>query len=493
MIPAPVSLTPGEGEFTVLPTTSIINADETAPDRAARGDVAAVGDYLAEVLHAATGLLVRRAATESGDGDITLALEDGHDVEGYRLSVSPQGIHITAGTARGLFFGVQSLRQLLPTEPGADCTIAATVIVDHPRFAYRGAMLDVARHFFSVDDVKRYLDAIALLKLNVLHLHLTDDQGWRLHIDGWPRLTEHGGRTQVGGGGGGFYTQDDYREIVEYAESRFITIVPEVDLPGHTNAALASYPELTCDGRAPELYEGIEVGFSSLCIDKERTYEFVADVLSQVAALTPGPWLHIGGDEALSTPEADYLRFIERASAIAADTGKTVMGWHEMGRSTALPRGTIGQYWNFIEPEGDAEALSRRFVKGGGQLIMAPGDVAYLDMKYDESSPLGLVWAKGPTSLEEAYSWDPALIFPGIEDAHILGVEAPLWTETITTISDAEYMAFPRITAIAEIAWSPRREKDFPEFISRLTHFNDHLDALGINRRREEPRRERTV
>ncbi len=353
-------------------------------------------------------------------------------------------------------------------------------------------MLDVARHFFGVHDVKKYIDDLALLKLNVLHLHLTDDQGWRLQIDGWPRLTEIGGATQVGGGGGGYYTQEQYRDIVAYAASRYITIVPEVDLPGHTNAALASYPELTCDGTAPALYEGIEVGFSSLCIDNERTYEFVTDVLGQVAALTPGPWIHIGGDEAHSTPEADYLRFIERASAIAAATGKTIIGWHEMGRSEALPPGTVGQYWSFTTPEGDAAELARTFTDGGtsdgsgGRLVMSPADVAYLDMKYDESSPLGLAWAKGPTSIEESYDWDPAEIVPGVGDAQLLGVEAPLWTETISTLHDLERMTFPRIASIAEIAWSPGGPQEaggdraFAEFAPRLAAFGARLDALGI-------------
>lgn len=470
VIPAPVSQVAGDGAFDLGRARTI----------AAIADAAPVGEYLASLLRAAVGLHL----PVGNDGELALVIEPGHPDGGYDLEVAPGGIRLAANDAAGLFAGAQTLRQLLPpASANASATslaIAATTISDHPRFAYRGAMLDVARHFFGVEDVKRYIDHLALLKLNVLHLHLTDDQGWRLEIEGWPRLTEHGGSTQVGGGGGGFYTQDDYRDIVAYAASRFITIVPEIDLPGHTNAALSSYPELTCDGTAPPLYEGIEVGFSSLCIDNERTYEFVADVLGQVAALTPGPWIHIGGDEALSTPETDYLRFIERASGIAAATGKTVIGWHEMGRSPALPAGTVGEYWSFTTPEGDAAEVSRRFIDGGGQLILAPADVAYLDMKYDESSALGLLWAKGPTSVQEAYGWDPAEVLPGVGDAQLLGVEAPLWTETIASMEDLESMAFPRIAAIAEIAWSPRGPRDFAGFAPRLAAFGAHLAALGI-------------
>lgn len=472
VVPAPVSQKAGEGSFELRSDTAIV----------ASGEAEAVGRYLAESLRPATGF----AVPISTSGTIELAIEPSNKPGGYSLTVSPDGIRLSAPDASSLFSGVQTLRQLLPTEIEAhepvdrSWTIDATTIVDYPRFAYRGAMLDVARHFFGVDDVKKYIDDIALLKLNVLHLHLTDDQGWRLEITGWPRLTEHGGSTQVGGGGGGYYTHDDYREIVEYAASRYITIVPEIDMPGHTNAALASYPELTCDGVAPELYEGIEVGFSSLCIDNERTYEFIDDVIRDLIELTPGPWIHIGGDESNATTDEEFLTFIRRATVLVASRGKTVIGWHEMGKSDELPRGTIGQYWNLTTPEGDTGAHANSFVDQGGQLIMSPADVAYLDMKYDASSPLGLVWAGGPTTVTEAYSWDPGDILPGIGDAELLGVEAPIWTETLTSIEDVELMAFPRIAAIAEIAWSPQ-PRDYDNFSRRLAALGQRLEAAGIN------------
>jgi hexosaminidase len=340
-------------------------------------------------------------------------------------------------------------------------------------------MLDVARHFYPVDEVKKYIDDIAMLKLNVLHLHLTDDQGWRIEIKSWPRLTEHGGSTAVDGNGG-FYTQEDYREIVEYAASRFVTIVPEIDLPGHTNAALASYPELNCDGVAPELYEGTEVGFSSLCLSKEVTDEFVSDVIREVSELSPGPWIHFGGDEASQTPEDEFRVFIARTSDMVAANGKTPMGWHEIGRSSELAGGTVGQYWGFTTPENDSGIQAASIVEQGGQLVMSPADVAYLDMKYDEATTLGLVWAQGPTSVTESYSWEPTDVIPGVGEANILGVEAPIWSETLTSIGDVEFMAFPRIAAIAEIAWSPRATRDYTEFAARLAELGERLDAAGI-------------
>ncbi|MCO5294737.1 MAG: beta-N-acetylhexosaminidase [Homoserinimonas sp.] len=435
---------------------------------------AAVGEYLASMLSA---LGMSAAANDSGD--FRLHLGGSQPAEGYLLRVSESGVELEAGSEAGLFWGIQSIRQLLKKD-GEHWSLPQTRIEDYPRFSYRGAMLDVARHFFSVADVKRYIDDIVLLKLNVLHLHLTDDQGWRIEIEGWPNLTEHGASTQVGGGGGGYYTQGDYREIVAYAASRFVTVVPEIDLPGHTNAALASYPELNCDDKAPALYEGIEVGFSSLCVDKKLTYKFLEDVLGQVATLTPGPWLHIGGDEAHSTPEADYLKFIARASKIAASTGKTVVGWHEMGKSAELPTGTVGQYWSYTTPREDAAERARQFLASGGKLILSPANAIYLDMKYEESSPLGLNWADGPTSVRRSYEWEPLEVVPGAAEGDLLGIEAPLWTETITSISEIETMAFPRIASAAQIAWSSKTRPEFAEFTEQLRNLGSVLEREGI-------------
>ncbi len=468
VIPSPVLRIPGEGTFT-LDSQSAVDG---------RGDAAPVAEYLVNLWRPMTGLPLPL----SGRGNIILIVEPGHTPGGYDLRVTPDTIWLAANEASGLFAGVQTLRQLLPpkTSTTSRFGIAATTITDYPRFTYRGAMLDVARHFFPVADVKKYIDDIALLKMNVLHLHLADDQGWRIEITGWPRLTEVGGSRQVGGGAGGYFTQAQYREIVDYAASRYITIVPEIDMPGHTNAALASYAELNCTGRARPLYFGTSVGFSSLCVSKEVTWTFITDVLTQLASLTPGPWIHIGGDESSATSTADYISFINQATAIVAATGKSVMGWHDIGWATELPSGTVGEYWDYTTPRGGSSVLTENILSAGGQLVMAPANVAYLDQKYDLSERIGTQWAEAPLTLEEAYGWDPAAIFPDRAKDTILGVEAPLWTETIRTMGDIEYMAFPRIVAIAEIGWMQQDARQFDEFASRLATFDVYLDSLGI-------------
>ncbi|WP_082571393.1 family 20 glycosylhydrolase [Agromyces sp. Root1464] len=495
IIPAPVEFElTGGGPFTLTEESRFV----------ADGEAAAVAETFAAQARIATGFDLPVVGGEAGASDLALAIDPtvGDDPEAYTLESGADGVRIAAPAAPGLFRGTQTLRQLLPAEiertdaaraPTEGWIVPAASVVDAPRFAYRGSMLDVARHFFPVEDVLDHIDRIALLKLNVLHLHLTDDQGWRLQIDAWPELTGIGASTSTGGDGGGFYSKADYARIVEYAAERFVTVVPEIDLPGHTNAALSAYPELNCSGVATKPYEGIEVGFSSLCASPERaeaTDRFLADVLGEVAAMTPGPWLHVGGDESLATSEADYLDLVRRITAAGAATGKTVIGWHEMGASRELPEGTVGQYWDFVTPRDEAAELTNSFVEQGGSVILSPADVAYLDMKYpdDPDGPLGgkvgQLWADGPTTLEESYSWEPSAIVPGLAESDILGVEAPVWTETIATATDLEFMVFPRIAAIAEIGWSPAPAgggaRDEASFHARLASLGTHLDALGV-------------
>jgi hexosaminidase len=333
-------------------------------------------------------------------------------------------------------------------------------------------MLDVARHFRRVEDVKRFVDLMALYKLNRLHLHLSDDQGWRISIRSWPKLATVGGTTEVGGGSGGYYTQRQYADLVAYAQSRYVTVVPEIDMPGHTNSALASYAKLTCDGKAPALYSGIEVGFSSLCIRKELTYTFVDDVVRELAALTPGPFIHIGGDEALATERDDYVYFVERVQKIVRAHGKHMLGWEETARSR-LGRTSVAQHWQ------DA-ALARQAAEQGVKVIMSPAAKVYLDMKYGPETALGLTWA-GTTDVRDAYTWDPATQVEGVAERDILGVEAPLWSETTTTLADVEFLAFPRLVGHAEIGWSPKDGRSWKEYRWRLAAHGPRLRALGVH------------
>ncbi|MEV6009342.1 beta-N-acetylhexosaminidase [Streptomyces sp. NPDC051976] len=480
VVPVPASVTAGGGSFRITAATAVRLTDGSARTRQ-------VADYLAGLLRPATGyaLPVSRAARNAAAGDaVVLSLGDpdtGLGAEGYRLRTTGRSVLISARTTAGLFHGVQTLRQLLPAAvesatvvPTADWTVPSATIRDVPRYAYRGSMLDVARHFFTVPQVERYIDQLALYKLNTLHLHLTDDQGWRIAIGSRPRLTSYGGSTEVGGGAGGFYTQDDYREIVRYAASRFLTVVPEIDGPGHTNAALASYPELTCDGVAPPLYTGIKVGFSSLCVPNEATYRFENDVVREIAALTPGPYLHIGGDEAHSTSAADYTAFVDRMQPIVTSYGKTVIGWHQIDSAHPV-KGAIAQYWGTAGNEAPVVAAA----KAGTRVIMSPANKAYLDMSYDPSSPLGLHWA-GYVEVKDSYDWDPATFVKGVPAAAVLGVEAPLWTETLKTTADLDSMAFPRLPGIAEIGWSPAATHDWAAYRVRLAAQAPRWTALGI-------------
>src|SRR5688572_1596275 len=291
LIPKPVSVTPAQGSFELNEKTSIY-ADKTF-----RG-LENISGYLAQKLFPATGYKLEVAA-DKGENQIALVLSDNSDLkdEGYDLDIKSTGITITANNPAGIFNGIQTLLQLLPNEITKDAkqdvewVVGAGNIRDYPAYGFRGAMLDVSRHFFGVDDVKRYIDLISSYKLNTLHLHLSDDQGWRIEIKSWPNLTKHGGSTQVGGGAGGFYTQEQYSDIVKYAQDRFVTIIPEIDMPGHTNAALASYPVLNCNNKATELYTKTEVGFSTLCVRKDSVYKFVEDVVRELAAITPGPYI----------------------------------------------------------------------------------------------------------------------------------------------------------------------------------------------------------
>ncbi|WP_309061443.1 beta-N-acetylhexosaminidase [Streptomyces sp.] len=475
VIPAPASVEPGGSPYRITEDTRI-RVDGSRETRR-------VGAYLAGVLRPSTGY--RLPVTEHGRGGIRLRLAKGpFGAEGYRLDSGRSGVTLTAAEPAGLFHGVQTLRQLLPAAVEKDSVqpgpwlVAGGTIEDTPRYAWRGAMLDVSRHFFAVDEVKRYIDQLALYKINKLHLHLSDDQGWRIAVDSWPRLATYGGSTEVGGGPGGYYTKADYKEIVRHAASRHLEVVPEIDMPGHTNAALASYAELNCDGVAPPLYTGIAVGFSSLCVGKEITYDFVDDVVRELAALTPGRYLHIGGDEAHSTPHEDYVKFMDRVQPIVAKYGKTVIGWHQLTGADPA-KGALAQYWGLDGTSGQEKEQVAEAARNGTGLILSPADRSYLDMKYDANTPLGLSWA-GHVEVRRSYDWDPGSYLPGVPASAVRGVEAPLWTETLENSAHLEYMAFPRLPGVAELGWSPAATHDWEDYRVRLAAQGPRWDALGI-------------
>lgn len=474
LIPRPAEIIADSSSFVLCPSTTIEVADDPV--------LKDLAEYLQQGIKEATGLEAALKIGEAGKSccNIVLAYSEERPAvpESHNVTIDKKTVTILAGNgdAAGLMRGIQTFRQLIPLESSADkedhWKIPTGRIIDQPLYGYRGMMLDVSRHFFSVEDVKRVIDLIALYKINFLHLHLADDQGWRIEIKSWPRLTEIGGSTEVGGGPGGFYTQEDYREIVAYAQSRYITIVPEIDMPGHTNAALASYPELNCSGVSSDLYTGTDVGFSTLCTSKEVVYQFVDDVMRELAEMTPGRYIHVGGDESHVTALEDYIPFIERVNGIVAKYNKTMMGWDEISHAAITP-GSVVQYWRHAE-----NAI--RGVEKGASVLLSPAHKVYLDMQYDSTTELGLHWA-AYIEVDSAYQWAPDQLVDGVDNRVILGIESPLWSETITNIDEIEYMVFPRLLAHAELGWSSPKNQDWADFKRRFKQHAPYLDSLGVD------------
>jgi hexosaminidase len=468
----------------VQPRTDItFSLTATARIQLGTGTARKPAELLASILRPSTGYALPITDEVTGDGIVLLNNADPKTgQEGYQLDVTPKQVIIRANSAAGHFNGIATLRQLLPpkaeakTKQPGPWTVPGASILDHPRYQHRGAMLDVARHFFTPDQVKRYIDQIAAYKINYFHLHLSDDQGWRLEIKSWPDLTRIGGSTEVGGRKGQlFYTQDQYRDLVAYAANRGITVIPEFDMPGHTNAALASYGELNCDGKKRPLYTGTDVGFSSLCISKDVTYRFIDDVVREVSAVTPGPYFHIGGDEALSTPDADFVKFMNRVLPIVKKYGKTTTGWHEFIKTTKDTT-LVPQFWGTETSDANVAAAAQR----GNKILMSPANRIYLDMKYNKSTKLGQDWA-GLIEVKDSYNWNPGAYLDGVTEGSVRGVEAPLWTETIKSSADIEYMAFPRLAVAAELGWATAAAHNWDRFAPRLGAQAPRWKVQGIN------------
>lgn len=520
VIPKPAELVMARGSFVIDAKTELtvspLNDQTVLP-----------ADFLAGMLRksASVPMPVKEDAGE-GRNRIIMIIDTtaSEKSEGYTLSVTNRNIVLKSPSAAGLFRGVQTIRQLLPpeveTEGGLAGEAAATVpgcyIEDAPRFSYRGMHLDVSRHFFTVEEVKRYLDIMALHKFNVFHWHLTDDQGWRIEIKKYPELTTVGSQrseTLVGHGGrppftfdgtphGGYYTHEQVKEIVKYASDRFITVIPEIEMPGHAVAALASYPWLSCTGKRLDVQTRWGVFDDVFCAGKDTVFAFLEDVLDEVTGLFPSEYIHIGGDECpkvrWETCPACQKRirdegledehelqswFITRMENYLSTLGRKIIGWDEILEGGLAPGATV-MSWRGISGGIQAARMNH-------DVIMTPTTHMYLD--YYQTEPAGEPLAIGGyLPLERVYSFEPLPDeLTAEEQKYILGLQGNVWTEYISDISHLEYMAFPRAFAISETGWTPAMKKDFEEFLARLEVQKARYDVMKINYFRGEYRNTR--
>jgi len=427
--------------------------------------------------------------------------------EGYHLDISPDQIRLRAKQPAGIFYGMQSLQQLIDINghQAGQAFLPAASISDAPRFPYRGAHLDVARHFFSVEEVKQFIDRMSYFKLNRFHWHLTEDQGWRIEIKKYPKLAEVGGYRSGTLAGhysdqphqfdnqryGGFYTQEEIKEVVEYAAQRFITIIPEIEMPGHSQAALAAYPELACAGDSFEVWQKWGVSENVFC-PTEQTFEFLENVLEEVMALFPSEYIHIGGDECPKTrwEESSYCQalmdreglknekelqsyFIQRIEKYINSKGKKIIGWDEILEGGLAPNATV-MSWRGMT--GGIEAA-----ESGHDVIMTPTSHCYFDY-YQSTHPEEPLAIGGLTPLQKVYNFEPVPEELNPDAAkHILGAQGNHWTEYIPNMSKLEYMSYPRLWALAEVVWSPEGSRDFEDFVKRLSPHLKRMRAQGIN------------
>lgn len=492
IIPAPVSLQKQPGTF-ALSQQTILVADSPSNKAVL---------FLADYLHSKKMLNIQPKNNSGADVAnsilLTSAGTDNLPAEGYRLTITPQNI-IIAGKGAGLFYGIQTLIQLMPAEGVASLNLPCVQIEDYPRYGYRGMMLDVCRHFFSIEFVKKYIDLMAMYKFNTFHWHLTDDQGWRIEIKKYPRLTSIGSqRAQTVIGNfhdrtpqqfdntpyGGYYTQDEIRDVVKYAADRYITIIPEIEMPGHSNAALAAYPELSCDpGRTYKVSETWGVFYDVYC-PSDKTFAFLQDVLTEVMDLFPSKYIHIGGDEVpknvwkgspfcqklikkLDLKDENGLQsyFIQRMEKFVNSKGRSIIGWDEILEGGLSPNATVMSWRG--EAGGIAAAQQHHNV------IMTPGSGGlYLDAAQGKLSdePLGI---GGYAPLQKTYSYNPTpIVLTADQQKYVLGVQGNLWTEYITTDAKVEYMVLPRMLAVSEVGWTPLASKNYADFANKRLPFH---------------------
>jgi hexosaminidase len=500
VIPEPREVTRTEGAFTVTAGTKIVANDDAQSAR--------IVQYFTDLLQRTRGLQLSSADAQSSDDVIEFRLEAGGsapEAEDYSLVVSPRRVVVSSGSSRGLFHGAVTLWQLLTADPAASKSIAvpAVTIHDSPRFRWRGLMLDSARHYQSPQFVKQFIDWMALHKLNVLHWHLTDDQAWRLEIRKYPKLTQIGAwRVPAGAAAaadidpatgkprlyGGFYSQDDVRDIVAYAAQRYITIVPEIETPGHASAAVAAYPQLGVTGKSGPVPADWGI-YDTLYNVDDSTFAFLEDVLTEVMELFPGQYIHMGGDEAVKDQWHDSPKvqaqmrklgikdehalqsyFVQRIGRFLAAHDRKLIGWDEILEGGLAPDATV-MSWRGLE---GAEAAA----KAGHDTVLSPWPTLYFDNRQiDDDQP-----GRGRLiTVEDVYRFDPApASIPVEQRAHILGLQANLWAEHMRSEARVEYMAFPRAAALAEVAWSPAAKIDWPDFEKRLPAQLARYDMLGI-------------
>jgi hexosaminidase len=506
LVPLPEQIIRKPGSFTLASSARI----------GAPASLRGVAERFGEAVRPATGF----ALPVGGAGTIVLALDSKLKElgeEGYRLTVTPKQVKVRAFAPAGVFYGLQTLRQLLPAAvfrralTRAEWKVPCVEIEDRPRFKWRGSHMDVGRHFQPRETILKHLDLLALHKLNVFHWHLTEDQGWRLEIKKYPKLTSVGawrkdtalGPPPEGEGAkftgwkfagrphGGFYTQDDVREVVRYAAERFITVVPEIEMPGHARAALAAYPELGNTGKRVEVATTWGV-FTEVYGTEDRTLSFIKDVLTEVLELFPSKFIHVGGDEcpktewkqspaaqarikALGLKNEEELQswFIKQIDAWLSEHGRRLIGWNEILQGGLAPGAAVMSWQG--EEGGIAAARS------GHDVVMAPEEFVYLDHA-QAKGPQEPVSIGGFTPLEKVYSYDPIPKTLGpAEAAHVLGAQAQLWTEYIPNGRHLEYMAWPRLAALAEVVWSPQQARDFGRFKARLAPHLERLQILDVN------------
>lgn len=496
-LPQEVTLTNGN-PFVLSPSTKIFYPEGN--DKMKKN-----AEFLASYIKEITGYELATATGQPGKG-ISLVIDQSiQNPEGYQLTVSDNGIRIAGSTDAGVFYGIQTLRKSIPaTAQGMNVELPAATINDYPRFAYRGMMLDVSRHFFPVDSVKTYLDILALHNQNTFHWHLSDDQGWRIEIKKYPELAEIGGQLPNNGRKRGYYTQEEFKDLVNYANERFITIIPEVDIPGHTAAVFAAYPDFK---NAVKFKTKVNIpgqAFNALDVDDPKAMQFTEDVIAELAALAPGNYIHIGGDEAIGLPHDKFVRFINKTREIVLKNGKKMVGWQETARAD-ISEGDVIQHWIYLKQKSEnsskkkdnipAEykeimALFAEFMKEApkdpglgiskkAKVILSPSGYVYLDHKYLEPSAdstqnaeqerLGMA-AYEKQTIQEMYDWDPMTFNPTVENPQkdVAGIEAAIWCETITNFRDLQFLLMPRLAGVAEKGWSKVENTHWDEYKVRL-------------------------